>query len=390
MTGRKRTLIFAAAAVVLTAAFLLGWVPRLLAHSRAVQKAAAQQAPPRVPVVAAVAEGTGRQLTLPGGLVAMSRTLIFARATGYVKRWLVDIGDHVQTDQELAVLATPDLDQQLQQARASLAQRQAALAQAESSQQYAQLSAVRQTYLAAKRLVAQQDADYANSQAAESKANVSSAKADVRAQHDAVRRLEDFVSFARVTAPYDGTISERHIEVGTLVNAGANDPAHAMYAVEATDPLRVFIRVPQTFAPTVHVEDSAEIVVRQYPARKFQGKITRTAGALEPNSRTLETEVVVPNPDGALLAGMYCEVTITVEVSHRVVRVPGSAVIFDAQGLHVATVVEGDRVHIVTVQAGRNFGNDMEIVEGLVGNEHVVSAPPLDLAEGLLVQPVGP
>jgi RND family efflux transporter MFP subunit len=388
--GRKRAVRIACAAVaVLFVAFVAGWLPRRLARVRAAQTATMQQAPPRAIVVTASAEGTGRDLTLPGGLVAMQRTLIYARASGFVRKWYVDIGDRVRTGQLLAGLDTPDLDQQLAQARASLSQRQAVVDQAEATTLYAHLSAARQNDLAARNLVAQQDADQANTQAAVSDGAVASARADVRAQRDLVRQLEDLVSFARVTAPFDGTVTERLVEVGSLVNAGAGTAAQALFEVEATDPLRVFIRVPQTFAPAAHAGEAVDVVVRQYPGRKFEGKVTRTAGALDPASRTLETQVVVPNASGALLPGMYCEVTIALDVSHRVVRVPASAIVFDAAGVRVAVVGDGGHVHMVTVQPGRNLGNEVEVVEGLDGGERVLSAPPADVTEGMRVQPVG-
>jgi RND family efflux transporter MFP subunit len=390
LTGRRRRAAIAGAVVAaLGAAFCAGWLPRHFAHARAVHLATAEQAAPRVPTVTATAEGTGRELTLPGGLVANQRTLIYARATGYVRRWLVDIGDRVRKGQLIAELDTPDLDQQLAQAQGVLAERQASLDEAAANRQYAHLNATRQGSLAAEKLVAQQDSDYASTQAAVSDGTVESARANVRAQQHAVRQLEDLVSFSRVTAPFDGTVTKRLVEVGNLVNAGAGTAAQALFEVEATDPLRAFIRVPQTFAPSVRVGEPAEVVVRQYPGRKFVGKVTRTAGALDPTSRTLETEVVVPNPTGELLAGMYCEVTLEVAVSHRIVNVPASAVVFDASGLHVATVDDSGRLHLVAVQQGRNLGVNVEIVEGLDGGEHVLSAPPSDVTEGMRVQPVG-
>lgn len=385
----RRAFVVVAIAFLGVAALLGGWLPRHFARERAARFAMAGQAPPRVNVVAAKAEGEGRELTLPGGLVANQRTLVYARATGYVKRWLVDIGDHVRAGQSLAELETPDLDQQVAQARAVLVQRQAAVHDAIAQQRLAHLSAERQSTLAAQKLVAQQDADNAVTQAKVSDGNVDSAKADVVAQRDAVRQLEDLKGFANVTAPFDGTVTKRLIEVGSLVSVGTGNTGQALFEVESTDPLRVFIRVPQTFALSVRVGESADVVVRQYPGRKFAGKVTRTASSLDPTSRTLETELVVPNGSGELLAGMYCEVTLAVQVRHRVVRVPASAIIFDASGVRVATVGKDDRVHLVTVQQGRTFGSDVELVEGLTGGERVLSAPPADVAEGMPVQPVG-
>jgi RND family efflux transporter MFP subunit len=389
LLGHKRgaalTLVALAALAV---ALVAGLLPRHLAHAQAVRRTAAEQAPRRLSVIRTVAEGTGRDLTLPGGLVAQERTAIYARASGFVRRWLVDIGDHVHTGQLLAVLDTPDLDQQLSQARAMLAQTKATLAQMTANQQYARLTAIRQDTLVAQSLVAQQDADQANAQAAVSDATVRAAQANIAAQSDAVRQLEFMVSFGQVVAPFDGTITQRLTAVGSLVNAGAGTAAQALFEIEQTDPVRVFIRVPQTFALSVRVDQPAYIVVRQHPGQRFVGKVTRTAGALDPASRTLTTEVVVPNHSGDLLVGMYAEVTLSAAVAHRIVKVPSTAIVFDAKGVHVAGLDDDNRVHLIVVQPGRDNGSDVEIVDGLVGGERVLATPPADVLDGMLVQPI--
>ncbi len=390
VSRRKRVVVLASIAVVtLVAAFIAGWLPRHLAQRRAAHVAAAGQAPLRVPVVTATAEGTGRDLTLPGGLVAIQHTLIYARVNGYVRRWLVDIGDHVRSGQSLLELDTPDLDQQLAQARATLAQRESVLAQALASQEFAHVNARRQNYLVVRKLVAQQDADFANTQASVADGVVASATADIQAQRGVVRQLEALVSFANVKAPFDGTVTSRLAEVGTLVNAGATSPTQALFEIEATDPLRVFIHVPQAFAASVRVGIPVTVSVRQYPGRKFPGTLTRTAGALDPVSRTLEAEVIAPNGAGELFAGMYCEVTIPVAVTHRVVKVPASAILFDSRGSHVATVGSDSIVHLVSVQPGRNLGSEIEVVDGLVGGERILPTPPADITDGTRVEPVG-
>jgi RND family efflux transporter MFP subunit len=389
LVGRKRVAALALASVAAFAgALVAGLLPRHVAHAQAVHRAAAEQAPRRLSVIKTIAEGTGRDLTLPGGLVAQQRTAIYARASGFVRRWFVDIGDHVHTGQVLAVLDTPDLDQQLAQARATLAQTKATLAQMTANQQYAHLSANRQDTLVAQNLVAQQDADQANTQAAVSDATVRAAQANIVAQGDAVRQLEYMVSFGQVIAPFDGTITRRLTEVGSLVNAGAGTAAQALFEIEATDPVRVFIRVPQTFALSVRVDEPAYVVVRQHPGQRFSGKVTRTGGALDPASRTLTTEVLVPNHAGELLVGMYAEVTLSVAVAHRIVKVPSTAIVFDAKGVHVAGLDDDNRVHLIVVQPGRDNGSDIEIVDGLVGGERILATPPADVLEGMLVQPV--
>jgi RND family efflux transporter MFP subunit len=389
LVGKSRVAALALVSVAaLAGALVVGWLPRRVAHAQAVRRAAAEQAPRRLAVIETVAEGTGRDLTLPGGLVAAERTGIYARASGFVRRWLVDIGDHVHAGQLLAVLDTPDLDQQLAQARATLAQTKATLAQMTANQQYAHLTADRQDTLVAQNLVAQQDADQARTQAAVSDATVRAGQANIVAQRDAVRQFEFMVSFAQVIAPFDGTITQRTIDVGSLVNAGAGTAAQALFEIEATDPVRVFIRVPQTFALSVRVDQPAYVVVRQHPGQRFLGTVTRTAGVLDPASRTLTTEVLVPNHSGELLVGMYAEVTLSVAVAHRIVKVPSTAIVFDAKGVHVAGLDGDNRVHLIVVQPGRDNGSDVEIVDGLVGGERVLATPPADVLDGMLVQPI--
>ncbi len=389
LVGNRRAAVLTFVSVTaLAGALVAGWLPRHVAHAQAVRRASVQQAPRLLSVIKTVAEGTGRDLTLPGSLVATEHTAIYARASGFVRRWMVDIGDHVHAGQVLAILDTPDLDQQLAQARATLAQTKATLAQMTANQRYAHLTADRQGTLVAQSLVAQQDADQANTQALVSDATVRAAQANIVAQRDAVRQVEYMVAFGRVIAPFDGTITQRLTEVGSLVNAGAGTAAQALFEIEATDPVRVFIRVPQTFALSVRIDEPAYVTVRQHPGQRFVGKVTRTAGALDPTSRTLTTEVLVPNHSGELLVGMYAEVTLSVAVAHRIVRVPSTAIVFDAKGVHVAGVDEDNRVHLLVVQPGRDNGGDVEIVHGLVGGERVLATPPADVLDGMLVQPI--
>ncbi|OLD35978.1 MAG: hypothetical protein AUI19_01845 [Myxococcales bacterium 13_1_40CM_2_68_15] len=191
--------------------------------------------------------------------------------------------------------------------------------------------------------------------------------------------------YGRVVAPFAGTITQRFIDVGSLVNAGATQGG-ALFQLQATDPLRVFIQVPQTYAPSVRVGVDATIEVRQYTGRTFLGKVTRTAGALDPATRTLTTEIQVSNQAGQLSPGMYADVTLPVAVSHPVVRIPSSAVIYDASGVHVAVVDDRSRVHLVAVQPGRDNGTEVEIVDGLQGGERVVVSPPAGLTNGAQVQ----
>ncbi len=386
----NRRLIIAAAVLLLAAAFLAGYLPRRLARAKLAAATPSAPVAPRVAVVKAVAVDAGRLLTLPCGLSANQQTQVYARASGYVSRWLVDIGDRVKKGQLLVQLDTPELDKQLAQAQASLAQTIAALAQAQANRDYAYITARREAELFAKSLISAQENDQALTQSRVWDANVTAAKATVAAQRANVGQLEQLVSFGKVYAPYDGTITRRLVDVGTLVNAGAGTTASALFEIASTDPMQAYVDVPQVFAPSIRVGTDAKIAVRNFRGRVFAGRVTRTAGALDPASRTLRTEVDIPNPSGELLAGMYVEISLDVAVSHQVIRVPSSAVISDARGVHVGVVDGNGKVRLVAVTPGLDNGSTIELVAGLSGGEQVLSAPPSDVKDGMQVQAVSP
>jgi RND family efflux transporter MFP subunit len=325
---------------------------------------------------------------LPAALSPNEQTLVYARASGYVQRWLVDIGDRVKQGQLLVVLSTPELDQQLAQARAALAHMVAALAQAEANRAYARVTAQREARLFAQALISAQENDQARLAAAAADATVNAARADVVAQRATVGQLEQLVSFGKVYAPFDGTVTRRLVNVGTLVNAGAGSTSAALFELAATDPMLAYVDVPQPFAPSVHAGEAAKIAVRNFRGRAFAGRVTRTAGALDPASRTLRTEVSVPNASGELLAGMYVEISLDVAVTHQVIRLPSTAIIADARGVHVAVVDGSGKVHLVAVTTGLDNGNTIDVVAGLSGGEQVMVSPPSDVQDGLEVQPV--
>ena len=383
-----RPAILGAALLALTTSFLAGYLPRRAARAKVVAATASAPAAARVPVVKATALDSGRVLSLPAGLVPTQQTLVYARASGYVRRWLDDIGDHVDRGQLLVELDTPELDQQLEQARASLEQAVAALAQAEANRAYAHVTERRQAELVAEKLIAAQDYDQARTQAAVWDANVRAATADIATQRAHVAQLAQLVSFGRVYAPFAGTITRRLVDVGTLVNAGAGSNAAALFEIAATDPMLAYVDVPQVYAPSVRAGANARVTVKNFAGRVFTGRVTRTAGALDPASRTLRTEVALPNRSGELLAGMFVQVSLDVAVSHRVVRVPSSAIIADARGVHVAVVDGSGKVHLVAVTPGPDNGNTVDVVAGLSGGERVIATPPSGVADGMQVEGV--
>jgi RND family efflux transporter MFP subunit len=387
--ARSRRPVFLAAAVLLViAGFLAGYLPRRLARARLAAATPAAPVAPRLSVVKAVAVDAGQVLTLPAGLVPNQQTMVYARASGYVNRWLADIGDRVKKDQLLLQLDTPELDKQLAQACASLSQARAALAQAQANRELADITALREANLFAKQLISAQENDQARTQAKSWGANVDAAAANVVAQHASVGQLEQLVSFGRVIAPYDGTITRRMVDVGTLVDAGAAGKGAALFEIVSTDPMKAFVEVPQVFAPSVRAGAVAKVAVRNFRGRLFQGKVARTAGVLDAASRTLHTEVDLPNPAGELFAGMFVDVSLDVAVTHQVVRVPSSAIIADSRGLHVAVVDGTGKVHLVAVTTGLDDGTDVDVVTGLSGGEQVIAAPPSGVADGFQVEAV--
>ena len=371
--GKRHLWIAAAVVLLLAAGFLAGYLPRRLARGRLAAATPTAPVAPRVSVVKALAVDAGRLLTLPAGLVANQQTLVYARASGYVSRWLVDIGDRVKKGQLLVQLDTPELDKQLAQARASLAQTIAALRQAQANRDLAKITARREAALFARLLISAQENDQAQTQAAVWEATVKAAQANVAAQRANVGQLEQLVSFGKVYAPYDGTITRRLVDVGQIASI---------------DPMQAYVDVPQVFAPSVRVGADAKVAVRNFRGRVFPGKVTRTAGALDPASRTLRTEVDISNPKGELLAGMFVDVSLDVAVTHQVVRVPSSAIIADSRGVHVAVVDGSGKVHLVAVTTGLDNGTNIELVAGLSGGEQVIAAPPGGVTDGMQVEPV--
>jgi membrane fusion protein (multidrug efflux system) len=383
--GRRVAVAVAVASAALVGIFLVGYLPRHRAQrSLATSTAAAVAAPPRVDVIRPRVDSNVRTLTLPGNIQALEATAVYARATGYVRRWLVDIGDRVTEGQPLAEIDTPDLDQQLQQARAALGQMRASLEQATANESYAATTARRYESLGARHYVSQQDVDQTRAQAAVGAATVHSARSAIAAQAANVRQLEQLEAFARVVAPFAGTITERNIDRGTLVTPGSAS-GKPLYMIAISNPLRVFVKVPQTFAAGIPVGAAVTVRVRQYPGRAFAGRITRTSGALDAATRTLNVEAQVANERGELFPGAYAEVTFPAPLAHGVTVIPVSAAIVDAQGVRVATVDAQSKVRLVPVQIGRDQGQDLEIVQGLTGHERVIAAPAGNIADGMLV-----
>jgi len=310
-------------------------------------------------------------LILPGSIQANQATTLYARTNGYLGKWNVDIGDNVKQGQLLAVIETPDVQQQYEQSKGTLNQ-------AKSNFEIARVTAVRWQDLYAKKVVSAQDNDTQQSAYQAAAAAMSAAQANVNL-------LEQQLSFNQIVAPFDGRITFRYLDIGALVSAGSGTAGTHIYDLAQTDPLLIYVYVPQTNAPMIRQGSTAKLLVREYPGRDFQATVTRTAGAIDSTSRTLLTELQIPNKDGALFAGMYGDIQFSlVDNGNAPVMVPANAYIFRTAGSQVV-VLHGDKVHWQTIQVGRDYGSEMEAITGLKDGDRVVVNPTDDLQEGMQV-----
>jgi RND family efflux transporter MFP subunit len=391
-TPKRGTVAAVAFAVtgVLTVLFLVGLLPRLRRqHTLRAETAAASEARARVNAALPRRVVTGQAASLPGSVEPRRETTVFARTSGYVKRRLVDIGDKVTEGQLLAELETPEIQQDLLQAQASLAEAESARAQAKSALDFARTSLDRSSALVTQGLSSQQDLDLKRSAFETGNNGIRSADATIRSRQATVKRLVELTAFARVVAPFAGTITSRTVEVGALVTAG-NGAGQAMFKVADVDTLRVFVSVPQTYAPLVRVGEEAKVSVREYPGRAFPGTITRATGALDPTTRTMQTEIEVPNADHALLPGMYAQASLHLATAHPPLLVPASALLLGAEGTAVLVVGPDQRVHRKKIVIEGDYGADLGVAEGIEPDDRVISNPSERLAEGLEVDVVTP
>jgi RND family efflux transporter MFP subunit len=328
-----------------------------------------------VPTVATITPARGapqQEVVLPGTTQAFQDAAIYARTNGYLRKWYVDIGAPVKAGELLADIDTPEIDRQLEQARADLAT-------AEANTRLAQTTADRYRDLMASDSVSKQDFDNANGNLESRQTTVLSAKANVS-------RLEQLHAFGRIEAPFAGVITARNVEVGALVDSGAN--AHELFHLAAIDRLRVFVNVPQIYSRVAKPGLTAALTLAEFPGRSFVGKLTRTAQSIDVASRTLLTEVDVDNGKGELLPGAYAEVHFKLPEGASTFQLPVNAMIFGADGVRVAAVKNG-RVTLMPVTIGRDYGNSVEIVAGLTGDEQLIVNPPDSLGDNATVQIAG-
>lgn len=376
--------IGAIAAGALGLAFLVGYLPRHHARAELAEDSRAEGiAAPSVEVVSPKVMTSDRALVLSGSVRPLEETTIYPRAAGYIARWSVDIGDKVKEGQLLAEIETPELDQELDQARAQLAQASAGVTQADANRKFSEANLARFEQLVPAGVASQQDLDKTKAQSVVDSASVSVARANVAVQEANMRRLQQLKSFARVVSPFAGTVTARNVERGSLVSAGNGTP---LFKIAATDPVRVFIQVPQDVASGVKTELKAQVKTREYGARVFDGIVARSAGALDQATRTMLVEVRVPNPKNELLSGMYAEVAITLPSGHRVFELPATALINDAKGLRVATVNAENKLHLVPVTVERDTGATVQLSSGVEATDRVVKLTSADMFDGKAVQ----
>jgi RND family efflux transporter MFP subunit len=331
---------------------------------------------PTVGVVQPQAEAGNDELVLPGNLLAFEESPIFARTNGYLLRWYKDIGSHVQKGELLAAIDTPEVDQELSQARATREQIKAALA-------LAKISADRWATLMKTDSVSQQEADQQASGYQQALANLAAADANVR-------RLEQLESFKNVYAPFTGVLTRRTVDPGALINAGAQANGRELFDIALVDPLRVYVSVPQAYAPSMKVGVKAVVTLQEFPGQKFLGTIARTADAIDPGTRTLNTEVDVPNKDGKLLPGSFGQVHFATGTSVQRITIPVNAMLFRAEGAQVAVVDKDSKVHLRPINIGRDFGATLEILGGIDVSDQIVINPSDSLEDGQQVRVAKP
>ncbi len=386
--------------VVLTAAaFLLGYLPHQRRETMLVAEASADaRMVPVVNVVPVERSSRKSELVLPGNIEAVTETPVLARSSGYVKQREADIGDRVKAGQLLAVIEAPEVDQQVKQAKAALEQAASGLEQAtanlqqgKANEQLAQITAERWSSLAKRGVVSRQENDTYQSQFVAQQASVnalgkavSAAKSNVTAAEANLARLTEMQGYERVQAPFAGVITLRNVDVGTLITEGNT----LLFRIAQTDRLRTYVNIPQADAGSVHVGQVATLEIADMPHRKFVGTVSRTANSLDPTSRTLLTEVQVPNPDGALMPGMYADVDLTTPRRDPPLLIPGDTLVVRSDGPQVALVTPEKTVHFQRIQLGRDYGDRLEVVGGLEVGQQVIVNPGDLIRENAKVNPV--
>jgi RND family efflux transporter MFP subunit len=368
----------------------------------AVKETTKELAIPAVSVIHPKPGAVKNEVVLPGNVQAFTDSPIYARSSGYLKQWNVDIGGHVKAGQVLATIEAPELDQQVRQAKATIQQTQASLDQAIANQQQgkaneelARLNADRWRALVAKGAVSRQENDQYQAQYQAQVANlnaleqaIAAARSNIAVAEANLGRLQEMQSYEIVKAPFDGIVTARNIDIGALINAGNGGAAQELFHMASTAKLRVYVSVPQADSRAAAPGLKSYVTLSEFPGRRFPGELVRTAGAIDQATRTLLTEVDVDNASGELRPGAYAEVHLMIPEGSRSLIVPVSTLLFRSEGLRVGVVRDGNKAELVPIILGKDYGNQVEVVSGLSENDAVISNPPDSLASGATVQVV--
>lgn len=371
MARTIKILLFVVIALLVAGSIVVRGISSRIKAAAVVRQETLDQSIPTVGVIHPKRGSMKDEIVLPGNIQAFVDAPIYARTSGYLKSWKSDIGTRVKTGDLMAEIESPEVDQQLAQAKAELAT-------AIANMKLAEITMNRDLNLLKLEAIAKQDVDNAVGAWEADKAVVQSQEANVK-------RLEQLVAFEKVTAPFDGVITARNTDLGALINAGNGGSAQELFRVATTDKLRVFVSVPQTHSHAAIPGVNAELTLTEFPGRRFSGKIARNANSIDPSTRTLLTEVDIDNTSGTLLPGAYAEVHLKLPTQTPALLLPVTALIFRAEGLRVAVVRDG-KADLVTVTLGRDFGTEVEVTSGITEHDQVIVSPPDSLSSGSAVR----
>ena len=395
------TALILAALVFLVLAFLAGYLPLQQREATLRAEANAQERGlPRLVVMRVERGPAENEIKLPGTMQALAEAPILARTDGYLKRRLVDIGDRVHAGQVLAEIDAPEVDQQIHQAEAATEQADAAAQQAQANleqgranRELARVTAERTKRLTERGISPQQEGDQTRAQLAAQDANVQALEKAILAQRSNLAaakanlaRLQELQGYRLVKAPFDGVITVRNVDVGALVSTGNT----LLYRIAQIGTLRTYVNVPQAYVTAVHVGQTAALTVSHFPGRRFDGTVARTANALDPATRTMLVEVDVPNADGMLFPGTYAEVDLSGSRTNPPLVVPAAAILFRTDGAQVAVVQSDHTVHLQRITVGRDYGDRVEILQGVEEGATIVAAPGDSARDGARIVPVSP
>jgi RND family efflux transporter MFP subunit len=366
----KKNSLFFVFFVIVVALVIVGALVMVQRRSQfqALAKDTEALAVPTVAVIHPTPEDGAEDLVLPSTLQAYVESPIYARTNGYLRKWYHDIGSRVNKGDLLADIDTPEVDQQLNQAQADLVTAQA-------NEHLSQITEARYSELLKTDGVSKQEVDNATGDLAAKRAIVESSQANVQ-------RLSELKSFQKVYAPFSGVVTQRNVDIGTLINAGNGGTSQQLFYLAQTDPIRVYVNVPEAYAPSIRRGLGAFLELGQYPGQKFQGEVVRTAEAIDLATRTLLTEVDVPNKTGLLLPGGYAQVHLLVHVQGERLQVPVNALLFRSEGLRAVIIDLNHRVRLQPLEIGRDYGTSLEVLNGLKHDDWIVLNPPDSIESG--------